>query len=1644
MAKPSNAKQIDLLFGVAGGNSINGASGSRIKGQLDSLVRRMNQKPFQAEFTLNTIKAEQNLKKIENQLDRIKLKISEISSAGISLNAAGVEAKETSSSSSGSNNTSEIKKIGKEAETAEKKMSKLEKKYQKILSYANTTISEKTKLSGYVDTLPETIKASKSIDRMEVLEKSFKDSSGGYKSYSEINKRDFQEYVDLQSKIKSETKAAELASISQGNTYKKLSNTMQGISAKAWQYRQSLTKLGQYPELQKELDGFIKKTASKNFKGNVADVKSEFLGIQKKIRDAGVESENFGDAIQSKITDRVKYLVGQFAINFIVQGLRRVYDNVLQIDTAMTELKKVTDETDGAYEKFLTNASNRAKELGATLVEVINVTSDYARLGFSVEEASELADVAIIYHNVGDGLKDTSEATDHIISTMKAFKIEANDAIRIVDAFNEVSNNFAVTSSDIGAGLQRSAAAMYAAGNSMEETIALFTAGNTIVRDADSMGTSLKTMSMRLRATKTELESMGEDADGAAESVSSLQEKIKALTGVEIMKDDTSYKNTYEILKEISKEWENLNDITRSNVLNLLFGQRQANVGAAIISNFNIAEEALETALDSAGSAVKENEKYLESIQGHLDRLTASFQALSNDLLDGELVKFGVDFLNTVLNLLDKIIVSGNIIRDGCKDISNTIDIWVASLDNFSNLFNMLLFPAKELVSVLGTIADLLGNLIPIVATLVALDSITGFKHVKETANWLSTIKQIGIAYKAAGEGSASAAQDFDELSAKSGKLQLALGKLFAFIKSNPLISLGIGAVIAALTSAIAAGVEATLDARIENQMKDIDEAKEKYNSAVQDLEKYNEQLEVNALRLEELNAIPEDDRTLVEQEELNKLERENELLEANIAMKEREQELARQEAVEETKDAFLNSTGYAMTEMVANYGRKNIFHSLGFSDSIQESYKYKDFDADGDGKSDTAGSAYLGSYMSLMQQIETYDAKILEITEKLGGNLTDSQRKKYEKELARYEEFKNDAVAQTSEMKANLLQWRNDLSELADEGDEDALTMVTAIENAIYGITTKQGKLINLLSDSRFADVFEFLKKYGNDVDITQTEFGNIDLNNRQVIKWTEETLKTYKKAIESWGWDPDELEGTVSDVLGTSGEYEGIEIAFSPILQTSSGPKLLTQETVDQYMFGLIEQAKEKYGEDFTIEHLIELDAQGIGLTTEDGEEIKGLVAAVGDGANKIAEAMHYLSEFGSVGRGIVNGFIKLLNFLNIDTSEIVAALNSTSEEIEEIPEVEIKVSTEELDAAKESIKSLSSSCKTLADAFKEQNENGSLSVDTILDVIEAGYGAALAVDAETGAVTLNADMYLVLAQAELAATKLKWLDIRASYEQQYAQAQEAISTGELGDAYKDLAEAELAALTAKGHLAEVDAILKSIDSIDLSNVTAGIYGVGDAAKDAKSKLSNLQSGMESLLSQTISWLKQEYSDAQEAQEKLYDSQIDSLEKAKDAAKERWDAEKEALEDVKDSYNDIIDAQIELLKRQKDADDYAKSRAEKEKAVSDIEAQLLAIQNDDSIEAQKMRLELEEQLKEAQDELDELQSDREYELREQALQDEKDRYNDEIDAKIEAIEKQSEAEEKAYQERIDRLQDYLDAVRDAEKTEAQWRAEA
>lgn len=368
------------------------------------------------------------------------------------------------------------------------------------------------------------------------------------------------------------------------------------------------------------------------------------------IRGAGLATKSLGDSIVANAKKFTSWFGVSQIIMRIIRLLKDMVTAVKEVDSAMTELRKVTNETEGTYIRFLEDASKRAKALGATLADTVNATADFARLGYTLEESAILADAALVYKNVGDGIESIDDASASVISTMRAFNIEAESSMFIVDKFNEVGNNFAISSKGVGDALLRSASALAAGNNSLDESIGLITAANSVVQDADKVGTTLKTISMFLRAAKTEAEEAGESTEGMANSVSELRAEILSLTGgkVDIQIDEDTFKSTYQIIKELSEVWGELTDISQANILEMIGGKRNSNVVAALLTNFQIAEDVVTTSAEAAGSALAENEKYLDSIAGRISVFNSAFESMSQNIFDSELVKDVVD-LGTAL-----------------------------------------------------------------------------------------------------------------------------------------------------------------------------------------------------------------------------------------------------------------------------------------------------------------------------------------------------------------------------------------------------------------------------------------------------------------------------------------------------------------------------------------------------------------------------------------------------------------------------------------------------------------------------------------------------------------------------------------------------------------------------------------------------------------------------------------------------------------------------------------------------------------------------------------------------------------------------------------------------------------------------------
>ena len=397
-------------------------------------------------------------------------------------------------------------------------------------------------------------------------------------------------------------------------------------------------------------------------KDTVADMVVKYNGATKALyaynkeeRESLTGMAGFMQGIKSKMKSITQYVISITSISDVLRYLRQGVTYIREVDSALTELKKVTDETEETYDRFLNTAAKTADRVGSTIKEIVSSTADWARLGYSMKEAAELAESTSVLLNVSE-FQSIDDATSALTSTMQAFGYAAKDSMHVVDVMNEIGNNYAISSDGVATALQDSASSLMAANNSYQEAVALIAAANRVVQDPNSVGAALRTISLRLRGTSTkELEEAGEDTTGVVESKSKLRTKIQGYTGIDILTDSGAYKSTYEILLEISKVWDDLTDQDRAGLLELIAGKTRSNTAAAILSNTKDLEAAYKSAMDAEGSALAENEKYLDSIQGRIDLFNNAVQTMWNTELDTGVVKFFVDLGTSLVKVVDNL-----------------------------------------------------------------------------------------------------------------------------------------------------------------------------------------------------------------------------------------------------------------------------------------------------------------------------------------------------------------------------------------------------------------------------------------------------------------------------------------------------------------------------------------------------------------------------------------------------------------------------------------------------------------------------------------------------------------------------------------------------------------------------------------------------------------------------------------------------------------------------------------------------------------------------------------------------------------------------------------------------------------------------
>lgn len=326
-----------------------------------------------------------------------------------------------------------------------------------------------------------------------------------------------------------------------------------------------------------------------------------------------------------------------------INTIKDMIQEVTDLDSALVELQKVTDLTGASLKNFTQDAYDAAEAVAKTGTEMVEAATEFAKAGYDENQVLKLGELALMYTNIADEEVSAAESAEFMIAQMKAFNIEAEDAIHIIDAVNEVANKYAVSSADIANNLGKSSAVMANAGNSYEQMIGLLTAGTEITRNASKVSNGLKTITLRLQG-------MDDEGEKSLELTAQMEAMFNKLN-LSVYKADGSLKNTYEILEDLAPVYKEATAAEKAYITETIAGKYQAQNAAAILNNFEVALSATETALNSEGSAAEENAKVLDSIEGKVNNFKSAFEELSQTLISSDFIKSVVDLGTALLKL---------------------------------------------------------------------------------------------------------------------------------------------------------------------------------------------------------------------------------------------------------------------------------------------------------------------------------------------------------------------------------------------------------------------------------------------------------------------------------------------------------------------------------------------------------------------------------------------------------------------------------------------------------------------------------------------------------------------------------------------------------------------------------------------------------------------------------------------------------------------------------------------------------------------------------------------------------------------------------------------------------------------------------
>lgn len=411
----------------------------------------------------------------------------------------------------------------------------------------------------------------------------------------------------------------------------------------------------------------------------------------------GKEQLTLVDKLKSSFKDYfnnfMSYGLVNNAINAMTTAIRQSIDTVIELNAAMTDVQMVTGETASQTAELAREYSEMAQSLGATTTQIANGASEWLRQGKSIEETNQLLEASMVLSKVG--AIESSQATELLTSTLNGYKMEAEDAMHVVDAMSKVDLEAATSVEELAVALQSTANMARVNGVGFEELLGMVgSVSEATRRSASVVGNSFKTIFSRLTNVAA-----GKMTDDQGEALNDVEQ---VLNGLNIKLRDTTgqFRNMYDVISDVADNWQNYTNVEQAWIATSVAGTRQRETFLALMENWDRSLELSAAAMNSEGMAMEKMDIYLQSIQAHINALKAAFENLVYSEGFVNLINFVLESITKLINLID-VLANNKFVQ-----LTTIFGAAVVAVNKFSNALKNANTVAQKLPKVISTISS--------------------------------------------------------------------------------------------------------------------------------------------------------------------------------------------------------------------------------------------------------------------------------------------------------------------------------------------------------------------------------------------------------------------------------------------------------------------------------------------------------------------------------------------------------------------------------------------------------------------------------------------------------------------------------------------------------------------------------------------------------------------------------------------------------------------------------------------------------------------------------------------------------------------------------------------------------------------------